>query len=253
MNHHINFGKIRLLLCLVFFISPQFGLAQWNSQFSNAKGIGLGLTLKGNGFGLAFQKNSVTKEFNLQRTFSIDLVTSKHPREFKIVNQGGAPNPTPYVYGKIYHTAFTRLGYGYRKTLIMPTQNNTLGIDLMVVAGPTVGVQRPVYLDIMTFEMNDQVATIRSQKFMDNVNIQQDDIVGYSRASKGWNEMKYTPGVGIKPSINIYWGSFETSVKQLNIGTMIDFFPSGIQVMAFGENPKTYTKPYLSFLWSFNR
>jgi len=253
MNRHINLRKILFVLGILVFINPQFSRAQWNNQFSNTKGIGLGLTLKGNGFGLAFQKNSITRAFNLQRTFSIDLVTAKHSREFKIVNQGGAQNPAPYVYGKIYHTAFARFGYGYRKTLIKPTQSNTLGIDLMVVTGPTIGIQRPVYLDIMTFEMNDQVATIRSQKFIDDVNIKQDDIVGYSRASKGWNELKYTIGVGLKPSINIYWGSFETTVKQLNIGTMIDYFPSGIRMMSFGENPNTYAKPYLSFLWSFSR
>lgn len=241
-----------VILCIAMLTASQYCLAQGTVESKPKGNMGFGLSLKSNGVGLTAMHGQALQRPYTQRLLILDIVSTKHQREVKIVNQG-AQNPSAYVFGKLYHTMFTRAGYGYGKALIHRSASNKLGVEVMALVGPTLAARRPVYLDVMSFRINDQVAIINSERYNPEIHMNQNNIVGYSRRSKGWKAINYTAGIGFRPALNFYWGNYNQTFKQVHLGAMIDYFPSGLEIMAFGENPNVYFSPYLSFLWSFNR
>jgi hypothetical protein len=248
-NQKFSFGPMLLMALIALSCKPADAQEVLGSRAP--ANLGVGLTLKSNGYGLFIQAGKATQYNHIQRLLSVDIVTAKHQREVKIMNQG-AQNPSPYVFGKLYHSMFARAAFGYGKSVIHRSQTNKLGVELLALIGPTLSIQRPVYLDIMSFGINDQIAIINSELYNPDVHKNQNNIVGYSRKSKDLKTLKYTAGIGFKPAINFYWGNYSQSVKQLHLGMMIDYFPTGLEIMAFGENPNVYFSPYLTFVWSFN-
>lgn len=232
-------------------ISANPGSCQWERPGAQGN-WGFGMTLKSNGFGGLMEFGIPTKYPQLQKRMSLDFGTVKHQREIKVVNQG-AQNPSPFVYGKLFHNFMLRGAFGFGKSVVPRSPSNHIGVELMALIGPTLVIQRPVYLDIMRFKINDSAPIINSEKYDPNQHTNQNNMVGYSRDKDGWDELAYRPGIGFKPAVKFYWGNYDRTMKQLQAGVMIDYFPGGFPIMAFGENPATYASPFLSFSWSFNK
>ncbi|MBI1305006.1 MAG: hypothetical protein GC181_00160 [Bacteroidetes bacterium] len=224
------------------------GFAQNSSLISGQLGIGAGL--KARGYGLKLDKG--LHRFNNTELFSqLDVYSLKHPREVKIINQG-AQNPSQYVFGKLYHTGIIRMSVGISRLIFPRQQTRGVGLAIRCAAGPVFAIKRPVYLDVMSFGSTDQTPNIETIKYSEHTNVNQSEIVGYSRHQSGWNDLEYASGVQNTMSVDIHWGSYDNTLKHVELGLMTEFFPSGLRIMAFGENPKIYSAPFITFCWSFN-
>lgn len=219
-----------------------------NAQ-NGVKEIGFGFLLKTNGVGASFSR-SVYKTDHLAQYFYADFVSHKHIKESKVVNHK-AENKMPYVFGKQYHTAITRTAFGFSKPLVRPIFPNGLSIDVQAGVGLSVATQRPVYLRVQTVA-NDQ-STIEIVKYSpQNVPTAQ-EIIGYARNGEGWDELIYKPGVLFKMETSFTWNDYDQLAKRVHVGASVDYFPKGLSIMAFGENPRLTPTFYAGIMWVINK
>ncbi len=214
-----------------------------------SKTYSFGVVGKGNGFGVAFKKvKQSNKQFN--RVYYADFTSFKHVSEAKVVNNK-IENRMPFVYGKLNHNGLIRLGYGVAKPLMQSNLANSLTVGFQLNSGLTIGVQRPVYLRVE--EVEDNLKTVKIVKYSPQVLTSAESIVGYARNGSGWDELTVTPGVMANLSVNFTWNDYANIAKRLEIGAMLDYFPSGFDVMAFKPNPKLNPSFFVGFMWVINR
>lgn len=239
----LTYGFIFLIL---FFGTVGDVLAQVELGRGSSMRFYGGPVLRTYGYGVtAGFRNINTKH---TRTWQFDLVTHKHPREIKIINPN-VQNPRPYVYGKLYRTAFMRFNTGYELPLIRRNDWNRLGVYLQAQGGITTAIQRPVYLSIYHRNGNDNSGFIRSERYDPNVHTRQEDILGYADDQAGWGELEYRLGLNLRAAVDLQWASDNGGFKSLRVGGIIDYFPGGLPMMALTENPKAPATLYVAFIW----
>ena len=157
----------------------------------------------------------------------------------------------PFVYGKLFHTARLRTLYGMSRRVIQPKRYNHVAVDLQGSAGMTMGLQRPVYLRVETIQ-NDQ-KTVKSVKYSRQDVPSAEPIIGYSKNGEGWKELAYRPGFSSLLNVSFTWNEFTQVSKRVNIGASVDYYPGGLPIMAFGQNPKLNATFFVGFMWVINQ
>ncbi len=210
---------------------------------------GLGLQWRNNGLGVNFQKMSATvNRYGVNPYYYADFVSHRHLKESKIVNHE-VENKTPYVFGKLNHVALARFGYGFSKSLTQRTRFNNFDLQWQTVVGPTFGLQRPTYVRVENM-INDEVR-FESVRYTPESVPDGERILGYARNGDGWDELTYKPGVLFRTNVALNWHEYTRVSKQVNFGLTIDYFPDGLPIMAFTQNPKLYYTYFVSFMWLF--
>ncbi|MCB9247004.1 MAG: hypothetical protein H6606_11320 [Flavobacteriales bacterium] len=239
------FHLFRLLIPAIFLLIALDADAQFR-EVPSERSIYGGAVLRTNGWGglLGVKGLLVPADQSIQ----LDLVTHRHPREIKIINPS-VQNPRAYVFGKLYHTALLRLDWGIERELVRRNDWNRLGLTGRLQAGPTFGIQRPVYLSIYRPGVNDMIGIIRSERYDPDVHTSQDNILGYSDKRNGWDELEYHAGMNAQISFDLQWTGDNGGFKSLRIGGAADYFPGGLPIMALTENPDLSLTLFLSLIW----
>lgn len=237
------------LLLGVLVICSTVSIAQNQASDHWQKSYGIGVKVKSNGIGLAYQQQ-FHKSQHLSRFVYADFGSFKHTNESKIVNHK-AENKMPFVYGKLFHTARCRALYGVSMRLIQPRKYNHVAVDIQGSGGIAIGIQRPVYLRIETIE-NDQ-KTVKNVKYSRQNVADAEPIIGYSKNGEGWKELEYRPGASSLINVSFTWNEFTQISKRVNIGASMDYYPGGLPIMAFGKNPKLNATFFVGFKWVINQ
>jgi len=216
---------------------------------TGVKELGFGGLLKTNGVGLSFTR-TVNKSDKIANYFYSDFVSHKHIKESKVVNHK-AENKMPYVFGKQFHTAIARTAFGFSKPLVRPIFPNGLSIDIQGGIGLSMACQRPVYLRVQTVA-NDQ-STIEIVKYSSTSVSSAQEIIGYAKNGEGWDELIYKPGVLLKMETSFTWNDFDQLAKRIHIGASVDYFPKGLSIMSFGENPRITPTFFVGIMWVVNK
>jgi hypothetical protein len=200
--------------------------------------------LRNNGWGVNYywDKHYLRKH---HWSYEADLVTHKHPKEVKIVNTA-TRNPSPYVFGKLNRIGLLRLNAGRSFGVANPDEHGNIGLSLSVAGGPTVAFLKPVYLDVYYPSPNGDGVLI-PERYNPTIHQSQNDIIGYSDYRYGLSEIMFKPGLSLKFSTNLSWGLYGNSLKLFRTGCTVDFFPAGLEVMAFTSNPRRYLTFFVSF------
>lgn len=210
----------------------------------------IGVQLSPNGYGLFFRSN-VPLGSNLNRCLELGMTNIRDLREKTILNQRMV-NTSPYVYGKVNRFYALRPMAGIQKTLAERHDRNSFGIGAFVLAGPTLGLLKPVYVDL---EVTDP--SIPGNSFMESVRYnpseqRREAIAGYSPYSKGLGETKATPGISLKSGLEFNWGNYGSEFWSAELGFILDCFPARPEIMHGVKNKVVYSSFYLSFAFGKN-
>ncbi len=209
-----------------------------------------GLHLSPNGYGIMYRNARPIKN-QLSRVFDLSITSVKNAKEKQILNQRMV-NTSPYIYGKVNRLYAVRPLFGIQKTIAEKNNKNSVGINIFALSGPMAGILKPIYVDIETFDPNSPGVVISSSV---RYNPQEQDmtrITGYSSFGKGAGESKITAGWSFKSGVEFNWGYYSSEYKSLEIGIMIDYFPSRPELMHFIKNKIVYSSFYLSFAFGKN-
>lgn len=188
--------------------------------------------------------------------FQLELGEKQHRKEQKqstpgAVSGGFAYFGKPFVFGKqnIFYQA--KLGIGKQIMIGGKSNKNGVAVYGVFVGGFSTGLARPYYIQ---FAMDTGLTYLKYQSDTKDAFLNIDptkDIIGGSGLRKGWNEMKFNPGLYAKASLRFDWARFNQVISAIEVGFMADiyskkviqmidlpgktFFPTGFLALNFGR------------------
>ena len=212
------------------------------------------------GWGIGFRLGQ-NKTYYQKKMFEADLVEMKSSEEVKRVNSN-FPNSRRYIYGKMNNIYLLRAGYGVQKLLNRKPYWGGIEVRFFYYGGVAIGFAKPVYLYIANYRKDGDLLTynITTEKYDPEIHYpyrvivpfedttREIDIFGKAPVYKGLAKMKPYPGIYVKLGFNFEYGSFNQTVKAIEVGATIDAFPKAIPIMAFHDHPTPlFINVYVSF------
>lgn len=239
--------KIRIIILImlsIFFAGESY--AQMPDKQVNKVGYrksvfgGVILHTQGLGLNLSYVK---FKTFDKKRIFSVDFVSMKHPKEYKIF---GAidKNAKGFVYGKLNSAYVFRAGMGTRKIKYEKLRVGGAEINFNWLSGVSLGMAKPEYLEVSKY-LGGQEYVIEVEKYDPEIH-NLTNIYGRGPGSRGISEMKFYPGIFLKGSVNFEYSSERDRVRAIEVGAVVDAYPWRIPIMTTVKNSFIYPTFYIS-------
>jgi hypothetical protein len=202
------------------------------------------------GWGLLFEKGISKTPYNTT-IFQFEIGEKQHRKEQKQSTSGGITGGfayfgRPFVFGKqnIFYQA--KLGMGKQVMIGGKSNKNGVAVYGIFVGGVTAGLIRPYYLQFST----DTGATyLKYGASTRDAFLNQDqklDIIGGSGISKGWNEIKFNPGIYAKTGLRFDWARFNQVVSAVEVGFMADFYSQKVDQMIDLQGKSFFPTGYLA-------
>ena len=233
--------KYKGLVC-IFLISTYYFASGQSSMMSNYGGV----VYKFSGIGVIYQKKFETDKNN-GKQFEIEFASFKHLKETKTFNSEIA-NSTPFVFGKLNKTAILKTQYMITKNISKFTDEQRVGIDLIIGGGIAIGILKPVYLN-MIYPDGGGFETVVSEKYNPQKHTDITRIAGYSDFRTGLGETTYKTGLTAMFGIGFTWGYFNNYPKRIETGCFAEYFRKGLPVMAFTKNKPLQSGIYIKMLF----
>jgi len=210
-----------------------------------------GVFIHSNGLGASFKSGrQITTD--KKRIISIDFVSLKHPKEYKVTNPNLIENSKPFVFGKLNYVYLLRAGWGYQNILFAKAERGGVEVRYNYYGGLTLGFAKPMYLDVIIDSASREGYIVYDTKRYDPTSPEQQevtDFVGRGPFFSGFGEIKLYPGLHAKTSVSFEYSGWQRKIAALEAGITVDYFPDAIPIMAFNKNENFYFNFFISLMW----
>ncbi|MHB8261615.1 MAG: hypothetical protein ACYDCN_15970 [Bacteroidia bacterium] len=242
----ISFKIVTLIVCFiscesVFSQSAQQALDQGkdiNVLFRN-ESIG-GIYVHSRGFGVIYRRYwHVTGK--LKRLIEFEGLNMRHPKEISEKTDNGGKS---FKYGKLNALLFMRGGFGFQQTLYERADRKSIEVRMLYSVGATVCFSKPVFLQVDS-TIGGYISVKDAAYNPSTMN--QNNIVGRAPIFEGIQDLKVYPGVYGKLGFSFEYGDRTNAIKAIELGTVVDFFPSAIPIMAYNKPENFFVTLYVAF------
>lgn len=239
------------LLIFLFFSTFSFGQTNpWEYEEEKPpllkKEWALGLNIHSSGWGVDFRRSKNITALK-KRTVEVEVVNMKHPKEIRSVNPY-FDNAKSFFYGKMNTLTVIRTGIGKQKVLFSKAERGGVEVRLNYTGGVSLGLAKPVYLNILYPTSFDREYEVRVEKY-DPYKHYIDNIYGRAPFIEGISEIKPYPGAYAKIGFAFEYGKWHDTVKCIETGVSIDAYAKEIPIMAFTDNNQFYLNFYINLLY----
>ena len=206
------------------------------------KHFAIGLKLINDGYGLFFEKGRA-KSVKKATLFQLEISERKHPKEEK---QSSNIAPTaPIIFGKINFFYPVKLGVQQQFLLGNKSNKNGVCVTANVGGGLSLGLLRPYEVEVnkngqrvyVKYESADSLLFISGQYY------------GGPSLSTGWNGLKFTPGIYVKPALRFDYGSYNEMVNAIEVGISAEFYSKKIPQMVQNKQKQFFFSAYFSLMF----
>ena len=187
--------------------------------------------------GAEFRKGVNTSYFT-RWLYEAGLLELKTPRETRIAHYR---NSRSYIYGKLNNFYALRAGGGQQNLLYRKPYWGGVEVRYFWFAGGSVGFTKPVYLYIIKdfiLSPNYYEIVLVAERYNPEEHFLE-DIFGRAPFFKGLDEIGVHPGAYAKAGFSFDFSRQNQRVSAIEVGAALDFFPTGIPIMALRE-PERY-------------
>lgn len=209
--------------------------------FTNEQSFGV--FLNSNGFGADFTYGTYVNARN-RWVYSFNTDYVKDPKEFKSI--------VPYdyytrrfVFGKLNH--FLELkGYAGRQTeLFTKSDKSSISIRLFYQGGLSLGLLKPIYYEILTFNSSGQAVSSEEKLFDPAIHYY--NYGGTAAFTKGLDEIKVVPGLTARAGLTFEYSEREPIVHALEAGLGISAYPTDIRIMDNDQKNFFFFQMYVGY------
>jgi hypothetical protein len=207
-----------------------------------------GIRLNTDGWGVFYEKGYM-KNVKTVHLFSLELGIKKHPKEQKInpSNTSFIPVGNPFVYGKQNHFYQLKPTYGQQKMIGGKTNKNGVAVHVVYAGGISLGFERPYYVTIedtsLTGTREIKYSVKDSAAFLGN------GIVQGTGIRKGWNEIKFVPGVHAKLALRFDYGRFNEMVSAIEVGINAEAYARKVNIMLQNPSSQVFFNGYVAIMF----
>ncbi|CAD5290966.1 MULTISPECIES: hypothetical protein [unclassified Imperialibacter] len=177
------------------------------------------------------------------RTFGMELINVKHPKEYRYISQYG----NPFVWAKKNYLYAVRLQYGKDYLMFRKAPQQGVQINASWAAGPTLGIVAPYYVKYATGP-----STFTVEQF-DPARHSFGGILGTGRLFQGLGQSKIQPGLNAKAAINFEFGTFKSNVTGFEIGVLAEAFTKEIIIIPAATNTAFFTSAFFTLYYGARR
>ena len=205
-----------------------------------------GLKLISDGYGISFEKG-YAKSVKKATLFQLEIAERKHQKEQKQVNAN--ISSAPYIYGKINYFYPVKLGVQQQFLLGNKSNKNGVSITANVGGGISLGLLRAYEIEIDDVMLNKR----RFIRYDSKDSLLFADPSGLNPSGptlgKGWNHMKITPGLYVKPAIRFDYGKYNDLVAAIEVGVAAEFYAKKIPQMISNKQKQFFFSAYFTILF----
>jgi hypothetical protein len=172
-----------------------------------------GAKLNTDGYGMFIEMGRM-KTSRKSNLYSFEIGERKHSKEEKLSTITGTYLSNPYIYGKINNFYYAKLGYAQQHLIGNKGNKNGVAISAVYGGGLSAGLLKPYYLKVAGRQGNstsDIKYTGNDSIFLDNPGY----VLGSTGFSKGFGEIKFTPGVYAKTALRFDYGRYNELVSAI--------------------------------------
>lgn len=209
-----------------------------------------GVLLHSNGLGIVFRRGWHKTGYKKQM-LDIEFVSLRDPKQKKLANPYFADSK-PYYYGKLNFAYILRGGYGMQNILFGKAEKSGVEVRYNYFGGLSLGITKPVYLDIVIDNPLDSSSKIiDTRKYDPNDPVQQiqENIYGPGPYFEGMDQLSIYPGVYGKFSISCEYSGEQQKITSLEVGVVVDAYASEIPIMANDNNHQVFFNLFVSLTW----
>lgn len=177
------------------------------------------------------------------RSFGLELMNVKHPKEVKYVHYNG----NSYIFKKQNYLYAVRLQYGREKIVFKKAPQQGVQVTAMVSLGPTLGVIAPYYVQVT------EGGFTTTKPYKPNSGLHTSNITGTGGIFEGLGESDLTVGANLKASLSFEFGTFKNSVSGFEAGFLLEAFPKEIVLMPDASNRSVFTSAFITILFGTRR
>jgi hypothetical protein len=183
-----------------------------------------------------------------KRQFEFEYVSMGHPKQTRI-SLPGSGKPKSFAFGKLNSVGVLRTGIGLQKVIYGKENQNSVEIRYSVYGGPSIGMAKPVYLEITYQNVNGTDNPILLLEKYDPTKHTSANIVGKAPFIRGLSEVKFHPGLYGKFGLSFEYGSYDDVLRILETGFVVDYYPNPIEIMAFNKAKPYFFSLYINLLF----
>ena len=208
-----------------------------------------GINLHSNGFGLTFKRGWHLTGYKKQM-LEIDFVSLRDPKQSKYTNPIIADSK-PYFFGKLNFAYILRGGYGRQNIIFGKAERSGVEVRVNYYAGLSLGITKPVYLDILVDNPSDPTPRkIETRQYDPNdVQQNQENIYGPGPYFDGLDHLSIYPGGYGKFAFSFEYAGWQQKITAIETGVVIDAYARALPIMATGNGKNIFFNFYISLIW----
>ena len=239
-----------LLILVTFIVFSNEMCAQVPSTQQNyarfTKEVWGGLNIHTLGIGLSLNYAKF-KTYKKKIYYSLDIVGMQHEKEYKIFGSIDE-NAKRYVYGKMNSFYVIRPGIGKRKMYFEKLRDKGMQIAINWSIGPSIGITKPVYLEVIKIDQFGQVIGNSIEKY-DPESHNLYNIYGRGPWSRGLSEAKFHLGGFAKLGLEFEYSDERGLIRAIEVGTILDVYPQRIPIMSDIDNPFIFPTLFINLMF----
>ena len=213
-------------------------------NLSFRKQTAFGVQGRTNGYG-AFIELGRRKSQRFSTTYSFEFTEIKERKEEKLQSVENFFSNS-FIYGKINNFYQAKLGYGQQYILGQKGNKNGVAVIALLQGGISAGLVKPYYLQIQDSAGRDRTISF----YQDSVSFLYPNIIyGSGGIGKGWNEVKFKPGVYVKGALRFDFGRYNEKVQALENGLSLDYYFQDIPILAFNKARNLFFQGHVAFVF----
>lgn len=190
-----------------------------------------GVQLNSDGYGLSFQLARFKTPY-LSNFYELSLGEHKSDKEERVLNLS-IPGGNFFKYGKINNFFYAKLGFGQQRLIGGKGNKNGVAVSLLYSGGFSAGLLKPYVLEardsitgvsqFISYDKNNPDARYVDKPYL---------IIGPGGFFKGWNQLKFRPGVYGKVGMRFDYGRYRETISALEVGINAEYYQYGMPIMA---------------------
>ena len=203
------------------------------------------ITLHTNGFSFGVNVGKL-KTYYKTSYWGITAGHLKHPREFKQsdISSSLRSGSSSFVFGKQRTLIPVRVYKGWRRYYSEKDKRRGVAVGTAFELGVTAGFAKAYELQVGRLrDVGDSGQFISFQDdpeaFVDRSRIE-----GAGGLRRGWDQMRFYPGVNARASVHLDWGAYDEFMRGIEAGIMVDAFASPVELLV---DPADNTPLFVNF------
>lgn len=208
----------------------------------------LSATLHSQGWGFGFNLGRIR---NIETTtrWDFEFTILRSLKQIKIVNTS-LFSASSFVYGKLNDVVALRAGFGAENRIYGKPYWGGVEVRWLYEGGASLALLKPYYYTVSVIKPGNNgeyAVTVENHTYDDQS--QWVEVLGKAPFKYGIDEIKFRPGAHAKLGLSFEIGTSRTRAQALEVGTVAEYYPQGLPMMAENPPERFLLTFYLSYHW----